>query len=110
MEAVLHAHRSYRKWDDTLEAREIEALRSVRDLLCAFDHSFRSVSGGYVGLRDVALALVTAKAILEISAAGILTTAALGASFEVLLAWVLFRHPRLEREFTKMEAYMIPGI
>src|SRR5579872_76088 len=47
-EAIRHAHRSRYKWEDTLEAREVEAIESVAQILARWDAQLRSISGGRV--------------------------------------------------------------
>jgi len=110
IEAIRHCHRVGNRWDDTLEAREVEAVHLLVERLAQVDHQLRQASGNRITLRELALALITGKATYHVLWSGVISLEAVESLFEVFLSWILFRHRRLEHEVEQLESYVSPGV
>jgi len=106
--ALCECHPAHERRHESMEDREVHAIRSVAELLGRWDHVLIETSHGAVSLRKIAMAFLSVRAGYHIAGAGMVSLEAIESVWEVFLAWVLFRHPRLEREVQRVESYVTP--
>lgn len=106
---IRHAHRSRNKTGETFEDREIEVMRSAERALAAIDSGLRRRTNGRIGLRKLALYVFSGRTMMAYMETGLVSVEAARATADIVLAWILFKHPRLERELEKVSEYVHPG-